>query len=259
MGTLNTHRLVNHIIDTLGKRGPCGEQDLKAEIGNLYSGLPAGVRNSALETALLELNGRGIVEFKRGDQIALTQAGNSEYKSLTARVELKRTRKNHKVKLDLKKREVQEKRAKSLEVHDKLKLDLGQLAHLLGHTWKPEHELVKGGPVRLDLVWYGSALQPTHAFEVHHKAGASGWKNAVGNLEAAKRHYPACRLFLVVHNEKEIGPIRDLLGAQLNNTVKVLRVAQMREWLAILEKVPDDIRPHLVEIVDSIRQSGLIT
>ncbi len=255
MGTLNTHRLVNHIIDTLGKRGLYSEQDLRAEIRSLYSSLPLTVIDSALETALLELNGRGIVEFKRGDQIALTQAGNCEYKSFAARAELKRTRKNHKVKLDLKKREVQEKRAGSLEVHDKLKLDLGQLAHLLGHTWKPEHELVKGGPVRLDLVWYGRSLQPTHVFEVQHRGG---WKNAIGNLEAAKRRYPACKLFLVVHSEKQLGPISDLLGTQLNTSVRVLKVTQVKEWLTVLEQIPDRVRPRAVETVGGILQSGLI-
>ena len=27
---------------------------------------------------------------------------------------------------------------------------------------------------------------------------SGGWKNAIGNLEAARRYYPDCKLFLVV-------------------------------------------------------------
>jgi hypothetical protein len=228
----------------------CPEGDLKADVRRFYADLPPTRIDAAVDDLLLELDEKGILQLGVNNQLRLTQAGPDEYKSIAVDMELKQKKKAQRVVLRQKEEIIEQQKAESKSVHEKLKVQLGQLAHFLGRTWKQEHELVKGGPVILDLVWYGKSRRITHAFEVQHRGQ---WKNAIGNLEAAKRYYPDCNLFLLVHSEKQIVPIQRLLGAEMNASIHVLRVRQLQDWLRILETIPEDMRPKLIEIVDGMR------
>ena len=111
--------------------------------------------------------------------------------------------------------------------------------------------------VVLDLVWFAAphSTRISHAFEAQHRGS---WKNAIHNLEAVARYYPDCKLFLVVHNERELSPIRNLLGSTLNTSIRVLKVTQIRAWLTVLEGVAEKVRPKLLDAIDEIRQSGVV-
>lgn len=213
--------------------------------------MPPTQVDAAVDDLLLELDDIGILQLRTNSHLRLTPAGLDEYKSTAAHMELKQKGKAQRISIKEKKRIIEQQKAASRSKHDELKLQLGRLAFILGRTWKQEHELVKGGPVVLDLVWYGKSQRIiTHAFEVQHRGE---WKNAIGNLEAARRYYRDCKLFLLVYSEKQIAQIQHLLGAQMNVSIHVLRVRQLQEWLRILETIPEDIRPKLVEVVDGMR------
>jgi len=172
--------LRKRLIYLIGKQRSCLEADLKAEVRKLYGGLPPTQVDAAVDDLLLELDEIGILQLGTNSQLRLTQAGLDEYKSIAAYMELKQKKKTQRISLKEKKRIIEQQKAVSRSVHEKLKLQLGQLAYLLGRTWKQEHELVKGGPVVLDLVWYGKTRRITHAFEVQHRGG---WKNAIGSCQ----------------------------------------------------------------------------
>jgi hypothetical protein len=223
----------------------------------LYANFPVADVDLAVETLLLEMDYGGLVEIDAGSHIVLTELGKSEQKSVAARMELKQRKKAQRTDHRRRRLEIEQKKTVSKDMHERQKLQLSRLAFLLGKPWKQEHPLVKGGPVILDLVWYKSPhkTEISHAFEVQHRGE---WKNAIGNLEAIKRYYPSCKLFLVVHNERQISPIRDLLGAQLNTSIKVLGVPQIRGWVDVLERVPEKIRPQLIDTIDDILHSGIV-
>lgn len=188
-----------NVVYLLGKKENQSLQNLKAESRRLYTNMPATDVDLATETLLLELDECGVTQIYAGNRIMLTELGKSEHKSAAAQVELKQRKRAQRSELKHRRLVMKEEKACSKSIHEKLKLQLGQLAFLLGKAWKQEHQLVKGGPVILDFVWYANPQKPkiSHAFEVQHRGG---WKNAIGNLEAARRYYPDCKLFLVVRN-----------------------------------------------------------
>ena len=251
----NRNRLIKKIIHLVGKNGELLEKDLMKEVIKVYQNISESVVNSTVEAIILELEESGICQIQNGGRITLTETGLGEYKSILVRKEFKQQRQTKKIAANQKRQEIQQKKASSRDIHEESKLQLGELSRLLGKTWKQEHELVKGGPVRLDIIWYSNNDQITHAFEVQHRGE---WKNAIGNLEAVKRRYPKCQLYLVVHNEKQISSIQQLLGAQLNVSIKVLKVAQVKDWLNVLRRTPENIRTRLVETVDGVISAGLI-
>lgn len=250
--------LRKHLISLLGKEGKCLEQNLKARVRAIYADLPASHVDSEVETLLLELIDGRILQIDPDSHIVLTELGRDEYRSILDQEELKqkikREKRVEKAALKQKKQGTEQKKAVSRETHEKLKRQLGELAFLLGKTWKPEHELVKGGPVVLDLVWYANPYTISHAFEVQHRGD---WKNAIGNLEAVGRHHPNCRLFLVVYSEKPVTTIQQLLGAKLDTSIKLLRASQLQDWISALKSVPSELRPPLIQTVESIVQVGL--
>lgn len=247
--------LRKHIICLLGETKDLPELSLKTELRKLYTGLPATNVDSAVDTLLLELEEKRIVQIETGDRIGLTEAGEIEYKSIIAVLEQKKKRRAQLDNDKLIKQALKQKKMVSKAFHEEVKNQLAKLAHLLGKTWKQEHELAQDGPVKLDIVWYPNPPDKiSHAFEVQHRGN---WKNAIGNLEAVKRWNPDCRLFLVVHDEKQITTIKRLLGIQLNNSIMIIRVSQVQDWLGVLGKISDDKRPRIIDAINSIYRFGL--
>ena len=176
-------RLRRAIISLLGMPEYESQQKLKAQIRKSYPNTSEIELDSAIETLLLEIEEEGVVELQQGSRVVLTESGKHEQQSLAVQSDQKQRKRMEKTKLKVKESETERKKKVSKEVHDQLELQLGQLALLLGKTWKQEYQLTKGGLVVLDVVWYEKPNQLciSHAFEVQHRGD---WKNAVGNLEA---------------------------------------------------------------------------
>jgi hypothetical protein len=244
------NRLRKRLIYLIGEQPNRLEGDLKREVRKHYPSSAATSVDATVDGLILELDEQRVLQLESDNRVRLTQIGLDEYRSIAADMKLKHEKKAQRIGLRRKKQLMKQQKAESESVHEKLKSQLGRLAKLLGRNWEQEHALVKGGPVILDLVWYGKSGRITHAFEVQHRGN---WKNAIGNLEAANRRYANCGLFLLVHSEKQLKPIRDLLGAQMNPAIHVVKVRQLQDWLGILEAIPEDTRPKLIEIVDGMR------
>jgi hypothetical protein len=242
-------RLRQNVINILGNQKKCLEINLKKGVRALYANFSPSELDSVVDDVLLELEDSGIAEFSADNYITLTQVGRGEYGSITAKRELKQRKKARIAHLVKQGRVKKEERAAAKDYHERLKLKLGRLAQLLGKNWKQEHELVKGGPVILDLVWYASPSKISHAFEVQHRGE---WKNAIGNLEAMRRYNEDCKLFVIVANEKQVRPIQQLLGAKLDTSIRILKASQISDWLAVLEKGPDNLRLQLLDTIKSI-------
>jgi hypothetical protein len=250
-------RLRKVIITLLGTPEYESQPKLKDKLRKSYTNLPMHKVDSAIDALLLELEEDGVIELKPGNRVVLTEAGKSQQKRSVVDAGFKQGKKARQVELELKRLEIEKKKKASKEVHEKLKQQLGQLAILLGKAWEQEYQLIKSGPVVLDLVWYKkpSQLKISHAFEVQHRGD---WKNAIGNLEAVNRRYPDCKLFILVFNEKQIRGIQHLLGGRMSTLIKVIKVSQLRKWVDVLEQVPYKTRSQIVFTVDDMRNSGLI-
>lgn len=250
-------RLRKALITLLGTPEYESQPKLKAQIRKLYTNIPTTEVDSAIETLLLELEEGGIIRLKPDNRVVLTELGKSEQESLVAHSELKQRKTLRQIELKITRAETEKKKKSSKEVHEQLKLQLGQLAALLGKTWEQEYQLIKGGPVVLDLVWHEKANQLwiSHAFEVQHRGD---WKNAIGNLEAVNRRYPRCKLFILVFHEMQVSGIQNLLGGRMNSSINVIEVSQLRKWLGILGQVPDKVRSQIVYTVDDMHKSGII-
>lgn len=240
-------------ISILGSKQACTEQELRGELRKNYPNILPDILNPPIEKVITDLHDSNLVRITKED-ISLSKDGIIAYRDILAKKEAKTKKKPQKTPLKQKMQEVQQQRKLSKDVHQRLKLQLGELALLLGLTWKQEHALVKGGPVILDIVWYSDPNTISHAFEVQHRGS---WKNAIGNLEAMNRYHPECKLYIVIFNERQINPVRQLLGARLNTSINIIKTSQVREWLSVLEKAPDNILPQLIPVVTDIQNSGL--
>ncbi len=254
---LKRRQLRKTVITLLGSQEYEFQPRLRAAIKKNYTNIEETKVDSAIETLLLELEESGIIQLKPDDLIALTESGINEHKLLMKEQRQKHRNKSRKSALKMKILVTEKKKKESRDVHERLKKQLGRLAVLLGKTWKQEYQLVKDGPVILDMVWYAkpSQLEISHAFEVQHRGE---WKNAIGNLEAVNRRYPKCKLFVLVFNEKQINPIHNLLGTQMNTCIQIIKVSQLQKWLDLLEQIPEKSRLQFIYTVDDILNSGII-
>lgn len=171
------NRLAKRVISVLGRRKSVPLQQIKERLVGHYSNLPPDKVDSAVEAVLLALEERGWLQIEPGNRLSLTDVGLREYGSILATAELKKTRKAHRITAELNRQEITRRKAASKEVHDSLEVTLGELAFLLGRTWKKEHELARGRVIT-DVVWYGESRKMTNTFEVQHRGE---WKNAIGN------------------------------------------------------------------------------
>ncbi len=245
-------KLRKHVIYLLGKGEKCLEQNLKTEIKATYTNLPEAVLNSAIDTLLLELDESRIVKLEANHQITLTEVGQTEYRSIIAQQELKKRKRTQKSDMKQKEQEIERKKAASRYFHEELKLQLGELARLLGKTWKQEHELVRGGSMILDLIWYGKRYEISHAFEVQHRGD---WRDAIYRLHAIGKRHRHCKLFVVAYDEKEIRRIQQQLMEALDTSTKVLRASQVQDWVSILGEVPKKFRPKVISTINSIAKN----
>lgn len=244
----NSSKLRRRIVLLLGKQRQCIEEDIKAAIRAVYLGISPRESDSAVESAILQMQENGLVELGTNDQVLLTESGLRQYEIILSREEARLQKRKEKVARRKRDAGVKLQRNLSRERHSNLKEQLGQLGIVIGmYGWATEYPLVKGGPVILDTVWYASRSSGiTHAFEVQNRGD---WKNAIGNLEATKRRYGQCKTFLVVSNESEIKPISQLLGARMDESIEVMRATEIEQWLEVLNKTSLKLRSHMLRKV----------
>ena len=255
-------KLKDRIIHAIGTRRSYTEKELQRDLAKIYLNISPVVLESMIRRVIKDLLDSKLIKIKN-DSISLTRDGINQFKNISAQKQAKLDRRlqkkanlNKRLQKDIfepKMKEMQEKRKMSKDIHDKLKLQLGELALLLGIAWKQEHELVKRGPVRLDMVWYADPRTISHAFEIQHRGNL---KEAIGNLEAVNRYYPDCRLFVIIFNEKQISHANQLLGTR-KDSITILKASQIREWLSVLEKVHGELSPQIINVVKDIVDHGL--
>ena len=150
----NRSRLIENIVFLVGKHGGLLEKDLIIEIVKSYSNISESVVISAIKDIVLELDEKGLLQVQDGNRITLTKTGLAEYKSICAGKELKLRGRACKLTARRKQIESLQKAASSRSIHEKLKLEIGELACLLGSTWAQEYELVKGHLSALSSAFY---------------------------------------------------------------------------------------------------------
>ncbi|RJO62940.1 MAG: hypothetical protein C4542_01265 [Dehalococcoidia bacterium] len=231
-------RLLQHIINFVGGRGQCSLDVINADMGSCFS-----LNKDTLESAILELDKLGLVILKGNNEVVLSRVGVLRYEGLRAGLERRYARKLEQKKEKSKEGQIRRKKLQSLEIHDNIKNKMGHLAFLLGKVYKPEYVLCD--PVRVDIVWYDSSTSrfPSHAFEIQNHGES---KNAIHNLEACKRYFPSCKVYLVVREEKEVKQIETLLASE-RNTISVLRAEQVERWLDCLTQIDKANRLRLLK------------
>ena len=204
-----------------------------------------GRQELPLDQAALELHEEGFLTLASDKILVLSDGGRSTVQEAAHRKEagrLARSKKRLRIKAGLVTR----------ELHEALKAKVAELGHMLGMNWEMEKGLVEGGNVRLDIVWFSDASRSiSHAFEVQNRGD---WKNAIGNLEAVRRYFPECKLFLVVSQEKEIETILKLLGEKMDDSIRVIPGDNPEKWHDILRKVP----PRVSSSIQEMRTEGLL-
>jgi hypothetical protein len=235
---MKQNKLLQQVIRSIGKRGRCSLDALYTDICPRF-----GVNKDVLERAILELDEQGIAFLAGNDEVSLTTYGISSYELLCERLKSRRARKLEQKCKESREVQIRRKKLQTLEVHERIKEMVGRLAYLLGKVYKVEYVLCEA--VRVDIVWYDSStsLFPSHAFEVQNHGES---KNAIHNLEACRRRFPSCKVYLIVREEKEIGQIESLLANE-RNTIVVLRVAKMEQWLGCLEQIGETNRLRLMK------------
>jgi hypothetical protein len=218
----------------VGEREQCTGDELRAMMGVIYGNIPMNPREKIINSVLSELTEGGLIKIDYTNQVTLAEKGRFEYISIDqerqeglevkkAKKEAKKAGKQNKVtsrQTELSQIPEEEMKVAYERMHEVLKGSLAQLGSMLGMRTRLEHKLTKDAPVKLDVVWYSKLSSGIgHAFEVQHRGD---WKNAVGNLEAVGRHFPNCKLFLVVIGEEDIKSIRALLGGRRLKSMIVL-------------------------------------
>lgn len=250
-------RLRRNLLLLLAKNESIPEQDLRAALRSEYPHHPPDVLDSAVDTALLELERAGMVQFATAGHISLTKAGRLEHKVIMDTQELRREKSESRhmlVRQLVRKKEITaQKKAESEKTHDMVEKQIGRLAHLLGRRWKPEHKLLKDGP-KVDVVWYvpKNPSKISHAFEVQHRGDP---KRAIANLHAI-RQYPeslGCATFIVVWYAKEVSRLERHLGP--GSGIKVLQASQIRRWLDVFESASSDqlVAQYLARLLKAYR------
>jgi hypothetical protein len=244
---MNRGTLKKHIVLVLGEKGRRSTLDLGRQIKSQYYWTESlDIFNAGFNCVLRQLVSDGIIE-ESTDLVALAKKGFPAYKSYVSKYEAKRPRKNG--------RDNQGEGLTPTDQHEEGKQYLKELACTLGKAFKNEHPLARS--VRIDHVWFLHPLSSeiTHAFEVQNKGD---WKNAIGDLEAARRYHENCRLFVVVVDQKQIPTIRSLLNSQKNNHVKIVRLAQIRDWVETLKKLDSIERELILNTAKDLIHSNII-
>ena len=195
-------KLRARLIQIIGKKKVCFEDDIKSELIQVYQSMPTDEVDQRIKTILDELMLSGQAKTDSYNQVSLTETGLEEYHRYLA---LERSKKIQIEKAKSQKRE--QKRlsilAQDIEpstIHHDLEEEIRELGTLTGYRTEPkEYHLVSS--VIIDVIWC-RGQDITHAFEVQNKGD---WRHAIGNLDAMKRYFPNCKLYLVVHEECATG------------------------------------------------------
>lgn len=244
MKKANPNRVIKHIMLLVGTRSQIPMAHLRRELGKIFSSLPTNELDTFIKEGLLSMVGKDVLKIDNDNLIVLTTSGHRIFHEIMEEKQRRKRKKQFK-------RLAKLKAAKTRQVHDKVKEKLVRLGHLLGMACQMEHALIKQGPVVLDTIWYDdldSTFAITHAFEVQNNGNL---KNAIGNLEATKRYYPSCRLYLVIVDERELNTAKQLLGPTINKSIKVVSAADMDNLNSTLKEASKRIPPSLWETIRS--------
>ncbi len=240
-------KLCKHVILSLGERGSQSAANLRIKIKKqYYFAEPIKDFNAVFKTALAQLIADKVVKSEDG-QIVLASKGLSSYKSYVG--------KNIREQNKQVKHTNQDFPFTIKSDHERGRFYLQELAGLIGKVFKNEYKLAR--QVRLDHVWFlhSRTNEISHAFEIQNKGD---WKNAIGDLEAAKRYHENCRLFIAVADQEEVPVIRSLLNDQKNNYIKILNLSQLHAWVEVLREMELSIRRQTLNTVADMLRSNII-
>jgi len=222
------------------------ERDLRTRLRHIFNS-----NDLPFDEAALKIVDEGLAKFESNGSISLSDNGaawlEERKNSLVWR--------KHQQAIKAKRQTIAEAPRPAREIHDGIQKQVGDVGKLLGMTWKQEHTLVRGGSVRLDVVWFAHPSgRFTHAFEIQHHGS---WKNAIGNLEAVRRRDENCSLYLVVVEKREINRINMLLGETQDESIVTLRASQFTQWHDILSRSGQE-QDGLSTIRQQLESFGLV-